>query len=400
MLKRPLPGLEHSASSAGGDVTSEGADAGSSEDEGDDDAEPGEPGEPGAAGTSADAKTGAPKKRRRRRRGKKGHGAGAPAVAGRRRNRPRGRPRKRATRARQPKGLKKSPSEKGGSAKGTPAKGKDKRKKPKGPRSESAPPRERTAFHIGEEVFGRVTSVTEHAIMVDLSGKALAIFDRHELRRRRPGARSGRPLRRARARRRFARRASSSSRASRCAKKKPSRVSRPRARAARPSLGLVTGTVKGGIEVDVDGLRAFAPGSHVDLRPGADLAHLIGRRLEFTVAQYAKRGRDVVVSRKNFIEVEAKEVRKSCARQARDRRDRQGSREERRAYGAFVAIPSADDVEGLVHMTEASHDRGAKLNRGLPRRRARSTSRSCASTTRASSGSRTRPPRSIPGKRP
>src|SRR5258708_11052813 len=58
---------------------------------------------------------------------------------------------------------------------------KDKRGKKARPRQDSAHPRERTAFHVGEEVFGKVTSVTEHAIMVDLSGKALAIFDRLEL---------------------------------------------------------------------------------------------------------------------------------------------------------------------------------------------------------------------------
>jgi small subunit ribosomal protein S1 len=72
------------------------------------------------------------------------------------------------------------------------------------------------------------------------------------------------------------------------------------------TLGLVTGVIKGGIEVDVDGLRAFAPGSHVDLRMGADLSHLVGKRLAFLVTQYAKRGRDVVLSRKSIIEEEAR----------------------------------------------------------------------------------------------
>ena len=126
--------------------------------------------------------------------------------------------------------------------------------------------------------------------------------------------------------------------------------------------GLVTGTVKGGIEVDIEGLRAFGPGSHVDLRPGADLAHLIGRRLDFNVAQYAKRGRDVVVSRKNFIENEAKEQRKTSLSKLEIGSVVKGIVRGVVPYGAFVAIPTADDVEGLVHMTEASHDRGAKLS--------------------------------------
>jgi ribosomal protein S1 len=128
-----------------------------------------------------------------------------------------------------------------------------------------------------------------------------------------------------------------------------------------PVLGLVTGIVKGGLEIDVDGVRAFAPGSHVDLRPGADLAHLIGRRLEFTIAQYAKRGRDVVVSRKSFIEAEAKEQRKTALAKLEVGSVVKGIVKSVVQYGAFVAIPDADDVEGLVHMTEASHDRNAKL---------------------------------------
>jgi small subunit ribosomal protein S1 len=205
-----------------------------------------------------------------------------------------------------------------------------------------------------------VTAVTEHAIMVDLSGKALAIFDRHELAEddlvpetgdrfvahvHGDGSRGGfvvltrKPLR--------------------------EEETKPKleefAKSGQPVLGLVTGTVKGGIEVDVDGVRAFAPGSHVDLRQGADLAHLIGRRLEFTVAQYAKRGRDVVVSRKNYIEAEAKEHRKASLAKLEIGSIVKGIVRSVVQYGAFVAIPTADDVEGLVHMTEASHDRGAKL---------------------------------------
>src|SRR6185312_16984690 len=74
-------------------------------------------------------------------------------------------------------------------------------------------------------------------------------------------------------------------------------------------LGLVTGVIKGGIEVDVDGLRAFAPGSHVDLRLGADLSHLVTKRLPFFVTQYAKRGRDVVLSRRSLLEEESRKAR-------------------------------------------------------------------------------------------
>jgi small subunit ribosomal protein S1 len=329
-------------------------------------------------GTSAETPTGAPKKRRRRRRGKKSHANGAaiattdaagtqepteegaetPGVAGTETGASEtGATEANAARAttdekRKAKGSKRPPRDKPGLAKS---------KKARKPRPEGSHARERTAFHVGEEVFGRVTSVTEHAIMVDLSGKALAIFDRHELAEddlvpevgdrfvahvHGDGSRGGfvvltrKPLREEDAKPRI----------------------EEASKSGQPVLGLVTGTVKGGLEIDIDGVRAFAPGSHVDLRPGADLAHFIGRRLEFTVAQYAKRGRDVVVSRKSYIEAEAKELRKSSLAKLEVGSVVKGIVKSVVQYGAFIAIPSADDIEGLVHMTEASHDRNAKLS--------------------------------------
>jgi small subunit ribosomal protein S1 len=333
------------------------------EDEGSEAQGSSQPSEGGAEGTPAVARE---KKRRRRRRGKKGAGAAAAGAAaagaeGTTADAPvaaEGEAANEAGAATRPEGAKANGK---GKDKGAAKPRKDERKKPRAPRPELAQQRERAAFHVGEEVFGRVTSVTEHAIMVDLSGKALAIFDRRELAEddlvpevgdrfvahvHGDGSRGGfvvltrKPLREEEA--------------------------KPRLEAAASSgeivSGLVTGVVKGGIEVDIDGVRAFAPGSHVDLRPGADLAHLIGRRLDFNIAQYAKRGRDVVVSRKNFIESEAKEHRKSSLAKLEPGSVVKGVVRSVVAYGAFVAIPSADDVEGLVHMTEASHDRGAKLS--------------------------------------
>jgi len=310
---------------------------------------------PGAGGSTAPKA----KKRRRRRRGKKSHGPDAAVAAT-----PEGSTAPEAgaeATAPAPVEAKASqaPKEKGKARRDK----RDKRGKRKShaPHADNAPPRERTAFHVGEEVFGKVTAVTEHAIMVDLSGKALAIFDRTELAAddlvpevadrfvahvHGDGSRGGLVV----------------------LTRKPLREEETKVRleeaskSGEPVLGLVTGTVKGGIEVDVDGVRAFAPGSHVDLRPGADLAHLIGRRMEFTVAQYAKRGRDVVVSRKNYIEAEAKEHRKASLAKLEIGSIVKGVVRSVVQYGAFVAIPSADDVEGLVHMTEATHDRSAKLS--------------------------------------
>lgn len=244
------------------------------------------------------------------------------------------------------------------------AKKKRKRKKKRpegGAHAEGGPHRERAAFHVGEEVFGKVTSVTSDAIMVDLSGKALAIFDRYELAAddlvpevgdrfvahvHGDGTRGGfvvltrKPLR--------------------------EEESKPRVEAAHASgedvHGLVTGVIKGGVEVDLDGLRAFAPASAMDLRPGADLAHFVGQRLEFKVAEYGKRGRDVVVTRKPFLEAAAKEARKAALAKLEAGTIVKGIVRTVVQYGAFISIPSADGIDGLVHMTEASHDRGQRLS--------------------------------------
>jgi small subunit ribosomal protein S1 len=120
------------------------------------------------------------------------------------------------------------------------------------------------------------------------------------------------------------------------------------------TLGLVTGVIKGGIEVDVDGLRAFAPGSHMDLRLGADLSYLLGKRLPFFVTQYAKRGRDVVLSRKSIIEDEAKKMRVDALAKMKVGQELDGVVRSVVPFGAFVDVGG---IEGLVPLQEMSHNR-------------------------------------------
>src|SRR5262249_5023685 len=107
--------------------------------------------------------------------------------------------------------------------------------------------------------------------------------------------------------------------------------------------------------------RAFAPASHVDLRHGADLNYLVGQRLDFFVTQYAKKGRDVVVSRRKMLEEESKKARAEAVAKIEPGTVQKGIVRKVVAGGGLVALPDAGSVEGLVHMTEASHDRGAKL---------------------------------------
>jgi small subunit ribosomal protein S1 len=222
------------------------------------------------------------------------------------------------------------------------------------------PPRERPAFQVGEEVFGKVKTVNGHSIIVDIQfGKAEGIFDRSELASddmvpeigdRFPaqvlgdGSRGGYVV----LTRNMLR----------------EELTKPKAEQAFNEkavvVGLVTGAIKGGLEVYVEGLRAFAPASHVDLRPGADLHYLVGQQLLFFVEQYAKRGRDVVLSRRSLLEEDAKKQRGSSLAKLAPGSVVKGIVRSVVEWGVFVAIPEADNIEGLVHNTEVSHDPRAR----------------------------------------
>lgn len=119
-------------------------------------------------------------------------------------------------------------------------------------------------------------------------------------------------------------------------------------------FGLVTGVIKGGVEVDVDGLRAFAPGSHMSLHLGADLSPFVGKRLPFFVTQYAKRGRDIVLSRRSKLEGEAKAAREAALSRVKPGDKVEGTVRSVVPFGAFVDIGG---VEGLVSLSEMSHNR-------------------------------------------
>jgi len=236
-----------------------------------------------------------------------------------------------------------------------PAKKKKKRrrkKKPDGHHHAS----ERAPFHVGEEVFGKVTAVLDTAVMIDLSGKALAIFDRGEMAEDDlvpavddrfvakvlcDGARGGLVV----------------------LTRKPLREeeSKPKVEQAAKDgtlvMGLVTGVIKGGVEVLIDGLRAFAPASGMDLHPrAANFVNLVGQRLDFKVSTYEKHGQDVVVTRRPMLEKEAHERRKRARELLQEGMDMQGLVRTVVEWGAFVALPAAEYLEGLVHISELSHN--------------------------------------------
>jgi small subunit ribosomal protein S1 len=140
----------------------------------------------------------------------------------------------------------------------------------------------------------------------------------------------------------------------------PRRAARARAMVAaafrdkKEVSALVTGCVKGGVEVDVDGLRGFVPASHMDLRLGADLSPHIGKRYSFAVTQYAKKGRDLVLSRKAALEAEAKAQREEALGKLEMGAIVEGIVKGVVPFGAFVDVGG---VEGLVPLSEMSHNR-------------------------------------------
>lgn len=317
-------------------ASAEGADAEGGDAEGGDDEASAEAGAAGGEAASGEAK----KKRRRRRRKKKPGEAAAAGAEG------------------EGDGEGEASAEgegEGEASEGEPGAAADKKKRKKRRKPLAGPP----AFNVGEEVFGRVMKITDDAVWIDIAGKAQGLFDRRELLDDEPPAEGDQFI------------AVVASNGERGGMLMLARgevdVADAKAKVQAALLanevvsGFVTAAVKGGVEVDVDGLRAFCPASHIDLRPGSDLSHLVGRRFEFHVVQYEKAGRDVVVSRKKMLESEALERRAGSLKKLEPGSIHKGVVRSVVAWGVFVAIPDADDIEGLVHMSEASHDRGQKL---------------------------------------
>lgn len=238
-----------------------------------------------------------------------------------------------------------------------PKKKRRRRKKKKGAGGgDAARQHERAPFHVGEEVFGKVTAVVDEAIMIDLSGKALAIFDRSEMAADDlvpsvgdrfvgqvlgDGGRGGLVV----MTRKLLREEEAKPKVEQAAKD------------GTLVNALVTGVIKGGVEVLIDGLRAFAPASGVDLHPRtANFQNLVGQRLDFKVATYEKQGREVVLTRRPMLEKEAHERRKKAREVLKDGMEMQGVVRTVVDWGAFVALPEAENLEGLVHISEISHN--------------------------------------------
>ena len=113
--------------------------------------------------------------------------------------------------------------------------------------------------------------------------------------------------------------------------------------------GLLNGKVKGGFTVDIDEIRAFLPGSLVDIRPLRETAHLEGRRLDFKVIKLDQRRNNVVVSRRAVLEEENSVEREALLASLQEGQEVQGVVKNLTDYGAFVDLGG---VDGLLHITD------------------------------------------------
>src|SRR2546421_66113 len=114
--------------------------------------------------------------------------------------------------------------------------------------------------------------------------------------------------------------------------------------------GLVTNKVKGGLTVMINGIRAFLPGSLVDIRPVKDTSPYENKQLEFKVIKLDRKRNNVVVSRRAVLEESLGEEREKLLSTLSEGAIVKGIVKNITDYGAFVEIESG--IEGLVHVSE------------------------------------------------
>ena len=113
--------------------------------------------------------------------------------------------------------------------------------------------------------------------------------------------------------------------------------------------GVVSGKVKGGLTVMVNGIRAFLPGSLVDLRPMKDTSHFEGKELEFKVIKLDRKRNNVVVSRRAVMEETAGVERQALLETLKEGAVVKGIVKNITDYGAFVDLGG---IDGLLHITD------------------------------------------------
>ncbi len=118
--------------------------------------------------------------------------------------------------------------------------------------------------------------------------------------------------------------------------------------------GVITGRVKGGFTVEIEFVRAFLPGSLVDIRPVRDPSYLEGKPLEFKVIKLDQKRNNVVVSRRAVVEQEFSAEREEMLKNLQDGNIVKGVVKNLTEYGAFVDLGG---IDGLLHITDMAWKR-------------------------------------------
>jgi len=118
--------------------------------------------------------------------------------------------------------------------------------------------------------------------------------------------------------------------------------------------GIINGRVKGGFTVEIDNVRAFLPGSLVDVRPVRDPGYLEGKSLEFKVIKLDQRRNNVVVSRRAVVEQEYSAEREALLEGLQEGNTVKGIVKNLTDYGAFVDLGG---IDGLLHITDMAWKR-------------------------------------------
>ncbi len=119
-------------------------------------------------------------------------------------------------------------------------------------------------------------------------------------------------------------------------------------------IGQISGKVKGGFTVNIDGIRAFLPGSLVDVRPVRDPGYLEGKDLEFKIIKLDRRRNNLVVSRRAVVEHEYAAERDDLIERLNEGEVIKGVVKNLTDYGAFLDLGG---IDGLLHITDMAWKR-------------------------------------------
>ena len=119
--------------------------------------------------------------------------------------------------------------------------------------------------------------------------------------------------------------------------------------------GTVTGTNKGGLELDVKGMRAFMPAGQVEIFHVPDLTDFVGQKLQAEVTKFEPREKNMVLSRRNVLERAREEAKTKLMAELEEGQIRRGTVRNVMDFGAFVDLGG---VDGLLHVSEMTFRRG------------------------------------------